>query len=201
MIKPIFKSSTATGLLRYAEGILLKMTQNISLFPEPNPTLASLEGSLSTYREAYAEANFRDTRAVLIKGKTGKDLQEIIYRLSHYVDAIAKGDAEIIVAAGFTASSLRGNAGKTPQAQGVTISNVQVGTGVLRIKVNPWKYARIYRYDYRKKDTEAWTSVLHSKSTLEISALEMMQTYEFRVSYIGTDTEPNFSPIVSAIAV
>lgn len=202
MAKPIFKSSDATGLLRYAEGILLKMTQNADLFVDPVPSLATFESLLNAYREAYAEAEFRDKRAVIIKGKTGKDLQEAVYRLSQYVDGVAKGDRELIVAAGFVPTNPTNNrVGKVPRAEGLRIENLQVGTGKLRARVRPWKHARLYRYEYRKKGAEEWTSILHSKSALEIRDLEMMQFYEFRASYVGTDTEPNYSDTIMAIAV
>ncbi|SFS37174.1 hypothetical protein [Sphingobacterium wenxiniae] len=202
MAKPNFKSTDAAGMLRYAESILLKMTQNVDLFANPVPDLPTFESLLNTYRDAYAEANFRDKRAVIIKGKAGRELQEAIYRLSQYVDSIAKGDTELIVAAGFIPSSPSTNRiGRTPQAENLRIENVQVGTGKLRARVKAWKHARLYRYEYRVKGTEEWTSILHTKSVLEIRDLEMMQFYEFRATYIGTDTEPNYSDIITAIAV
>lgn len=202
MVKPIFRSSDATGLLRYAESILMKMTQNADLFPDPNPSLATLEEKLNAYREAYAEASFRDKRAVIVKSKTGKDLQEVIYRLSHYVDAVATGDPEFIVAAGYRpAQSTTNRIGKTPRARDLRIENVQVGTGVLRIRVKSWRPARLYRFEYRKIGTEEWTSILHSKSVLEIRSLDFMGQYEFRASYVGTDTEPNYSDVITALVV
>lgn len=202
MAKPIYKSNDATGLLRYAESILQKMKENADLFVDPVPDLATFESQLENYRREYTEATFRDKRAVIRKRKAGKVLQEAIYRLSQYVDAMAKGDREIIVAAGFTPTNpTTTRVGKTPQAQNLRIDNVQVGTGKLRARVKPWKHARLYRFEYRKVGTEEWTSILHSRSTLEIQGLEMMQLYEFRVSYIGTDTEPNYSDVITAISV
>lgn len=202
MVKPNYKSNDATGLLHYAERIFKKMTENATMFVNPVPELATLEEKLIAYRAAYAEADFRDKRAVIVKGKTGRELQEVIYRLSHYVDAVAKGDTEIIVAAGFTASQpTTTSIGRTPQATNLRVEHVQVGTGRLRIRVASWKYARLYQYDYRKKGTEAWTSVLHTKSVLEASGLDTMQEYEFRASYVGTDVTPNYSAIVTALVV
>ena len=43
MAKPIFTSKNATELLRYAEHIFLKMTENADLFPTPMPDLTELE--------------------------------------------------------------------------------------------------------------------------------------------------------------
>ncbi len=43
MARPIFKSTDATGLLRYAESILLKMRQNADLFTDPVPDWPALK--------------------------------------------------------------------------------------------------------------------------------------------------------------
>lgn len=202
MIKPNFKSKDATELLNYAEHILKKMTENEDLFDEPVPSLAVLDSALSAYRDAYAEATHRDMRAVVLKGQKGKALQQVIYRLSHYVDAQAQGDPAIILAAGYKPSKSKlSRAGAPPKAYGVRAQNGEVGSGILWVSVPPWKHARLYLYEYRKKGTEEWSSTLYSRSKIEFSGLERLREYEFRVSYLGTDTTPNYSDIVTALIV
>lgn len=202
MAKPNFTSKNAAELLRYAEQIFKKMTENVDLFPEPIPGLGVFESRLEAYRAAFAEAAFRDQRAVILKGQTGADLQEMIYRLSHYVDAVAQGDPAIIVAAGFHPSQPKtGQVSEAPKAENLRISHKQVGTGVVQVRVKPWKLARLYRYEYRRVGVEEWTGVLHSKSMIELQGLDMLQEYEFRVSYLGRDVELNFSDTVTALVV
>ena len=202
MAKPIFTSRDATGLLRYAEHIFLKMTENADLFPAPDPDLATLESRLAAYRDAYAEATFRDKRAVILKKQRGDDLQQVIYRLSHYVDKVAQGNPATILAAGYEVGRSTGNRiGRTPKAENLRVKHVQVGTGIVQLKVQAWQPARLYRYEYRKVGSETWEGTLDSRSTLELSGLEMLQEYEFRASYIGTDTASNFSDITTAIVV
>ena len=202
MARPIFASRNATELLRYAEQIFKKMTENADIFTDPVPDLATFENRLVAYREAFVEASFRDQRAVIVKGQVGKDLQEAIYRLSHYVDAVALGDPGIIVAAGYQpANSSNNRIERTPKAENLRASYVQVGLGIVMLRVKPWRPARLYHYEYRKKGTEEWTAVLHSKSTLELRGLEKLQEYEFRASYIGRDIEMNFSDTVTALVV
>lgn len=202
MAKPNFASKNATELLRYAEQIFKKMTENADMFTDPVPDLETLESRLSAYRAAFVEASFRDQRAVILKGQEGKKLQEVIYRLSHYVDAVAQGDPGIIVAAGYRPSRTRdGEMSRTPKAENLRVSHVQVGIGIVHVRINPWKLARLYRYEYRKKGSEEWTGILHSKSTLELRDLDRLQEYEFRVSYIGRDIELNFSDTVTALVV
>jgi len=200
--KPVFKSKNATDLLRDAEHIVLKMTENADLFANPVPSLTVLEERLEAYRTAFAEATFRDRRAVVLKGQTGVDLQETIYRLSHFVDAVALGDPAIILAAGFRiASPTTVRIGRTPKAENLRATHVQVGLGIIQLRVNPWRPARMYRYEYREKGTEEWIGFLHSKSFVELSDLTAMREYEFRVSYIGRDAILNFSDVVTALVV
>ncbi|MFB2120752.1 fibronectin type III domain-containing protein [Parapedobacter sp. 2B3] len=202
MAKPIFTSKDAAGLLRYAEHIFLKMTENADLFPAPIPDLTALESSITAYRDAFAEATFRDKRAVILKKQRGQELQEAVYRLSHYVDAVAQGDPATILAAGYDVGQPSTNrVGHTPKAENLRVEHVQVGTGILLLKVKPWKPARLYRYEYRKAGSESWDGLLYSKSTLQLSGLDMLQEYEFRVSYISRDTTLNFSDITKAIVV
>ncbi|MDR2281624.1 MAG: hypothetical protein LBE37_00365 [Sphingobacterium sp.] len=202
MIKPNYRSKDATELLNYAEHILKKMTENATMFVEPAPALTVLDTALTAYRAAYAEATHRDMRAVVLKGQKGKDLQQVIYRLSHYVDAQALGDPSIILAAGYRPSkSTQNRVGRTPKATGLIVKNLEVGSGILRIRVLPWKQARLYQYEHRKKGTEEWSSMLHSNSVLELSGLDRLQEYEFRASYLGRDTTTNFSDIVTALVV
>lgn len=202
MIKPNFRSKDATELLNYAEHIFKKMTENATMFVDPEPALVTLEASLAAYRAAYAEATHRDMRAVVLKGQKGKDLHQVIYRLSHYVDAQAQGDPNIILAAGYRPSkSTQSRVGRTPKATGLVVRNMEVGSGTLRIKVHHWKYARLYQYEHRKKGTDEWTGILHSSSTLELSGLDRLEEYEFRVSYLGRDTVTSFSDIVTALVV
>jgi|GEM_PF-346052 len=202
MAKPIFKCKDATELLRYAEHILLKMTENADLFPNPTPDLTELETRLTTYRDAYAEATFRDKRAVILKKQRGSELQAVIYRLSHYVDAVASGDPATILAAGYKVGQSPNNRnGRTPKVENLRVEYVQVGSGILKLKVPAWRPARLYRYEYRMVGTEVWESKLDSKSMIELAGLNMLQEYEFRASYIGRDTIPNFSEVITALVV
>src|SRR3546814_17137929 len=111
-----------------------------------------------------------------------------IYRLSHYVDKVAQGDPATILAAGYRASrSKHVPIGRIPKAQNLRVKHVQVGTGIIQLKVTPWKPARLYRFEYRKVGSAVWESILDSKSRLELHGLDSLQEYEFRVTYIGTE--------------
>ncbi|WP_257668670.1 hypothetical protein [Parapedobacter tibetensis] len=202
MAKPIYRSNTAAGLLRDGENIFAKMTENAELFPNPDPDLPAFESSLDAYRDAYAAATFRDKRAVVLKSQKGQELQKAIYQLSRYVDAVADGDEAVILAAGYrpTRSPIN-RIGRTPRAENLRVENPEVGTGLIRLRIKPWRHARLYQFEYRGKGTAEWATVIHNKSVLEVSDLEMLQEYEFRASYLGTDTSPNYSDVITARVV
>src|SRR5690554_5972264 len=108
----------------------MKMSENEALFTDPVPDLATFENSLNAYRDAYAEATYRDKRAVVLKGQKGTELQVLIYRLSHYVDAVAQGDPAVILAAGYrVARSTTNRYGGAPKAENLRVQHVQVGSG------------------------------------------------------------------------
>jgi len=202
MAKPVYTSKSAAALLHYGERIFLEMTENAELFPNPHPSLATLENRLDAYRQAFAEATFRDRRAVQLKRQRGAELQKTIYRLSQYVDAVALGDPATILAAGYRPSRPGSHiASRTPRAEHLRVEHVQVGTGLIRLRVKPWKLALVYRFEYRRKGTDNWEATLSSKSSLELGTLEMFEEYEFRASYIGRAVTLNFSDTVTAIIV
>lgn len=202
MAKPLIRSKNATELLHYAEQIFQKMKENEEMFPEPVPGLQTFETHLIAYRKAFAEASFRDQRAVILKGQAAVQLQAAIYRLSQYVDAVSEGDPAVIVASGYRVSQPRSETvGRSPKAEHLRVEHPQVGSGIVRLRVKAWRPARLYSYEYRQKGTESWTAVLASRSSLELHGLEMMKEYEFRVSYISTDTTMNYSDVITAFVV
>src|SRR5690606_3329326 len=148
---------------------------------------------------SYAQASFRDKRAVILKAQHGEKLQDVIRRLAHYVEGVAAGDEAIIVAAGFRPSrSSHVSLGRTPKPENLRVEHIQVGSGSIRLRVNAWRPARLYQYEYRKKGTEQWSSGMQTKSSLEMSNLDMLEEYEFRVSYIGSDVTLNYSDLITA---
>lgn len=204
MRKPVLKlrENRQAQLLKYAENVLIKLTQHADIFVDPQPALPVLEAALQAYRESLAEASFRDRRAVTIKNQRKKELETVIYELSLYVDQVAKGDPAIVLAAGFETVSRGRSSELSPKAENLRVEAIGVGTGLTRLRVKPWKRAKVYRFEYRKKAAdEAWNILLHTKSVCRLDQLELLQEYEFRVAYVGTGTSLMYSDVVSAYVV
>lgn len=89
--------------------------------------------------------------------------------------------------------------GGSPKPQNLRAeANINV-PGMATLRVNYWKNALVYQFEYRKKgDENSWQTVLSSKSKVSISGLDSMSFYEFRVAYIGRDSLVTYSDTVSA---
>lgn len=198
-----FKNLNPAQLIQYAEEIVKKMEAHDVLFVTPIPSLPMVRGVTNDFRIAVADAAFNDRQAISIRNDKRKALEFMIKDLSKYVDSIARGNLTTILRAGFMPSkepdfSITPN----PKAHNVRLEPVGLGTMCIIVKVEPWKKVRYYQFEYRKKGSEAdWKRILSTKAVIEVYNLEAFQEYEFRVTYLGRDTEPNYSDIVSTYAL
>jgi len=198
-----FKNLDAAQLLQFAEEIHDKMEANSDLFATPSPDLATLAAATAAYRDAVTEAAFNDRRAISFRNDKRAELETVIADLAKYVDITARGNATVILSAGFrpTKDPSPDN-GVNPKAAQLAVEPGGLGTLRVTASVAPWQKARYYQFEYRKKEAGAeWNQVLSPTATLDIENLEAFQEYEFRASYLGKSTTPNYSDVVSTFAL
>lgn len=205
MAKPTLSSKTGTGakLLQYAETVLVKTTENASIFTEPQPSLEDLSDAITVFRDSMTEASFRDMRQVVLKNQHATALKEILYNLSLYVETVAQGDPAIVLAAGFIPSKdMREPVGLSPKPHDLRAEVRDAGTQSVHVRVNTWKHARYYQFEFRKVGSgEEWSRMLSTKSKVHITDLEYLNEYEFRVSYLGSNPALNYSETVRCAVV
>src|SRR5690606_13988991 len=192
-----FKNLDAAQLLQFAEEIQNKMTENSDIFATPTPDLATLATATTAYRDAVTEAAFGDRRAIAFRNDKREELETVISDLAKYVDTTARGNQTVILSAGFlpTKDPSPDN-GLNPKAERFEVAPSGLGTLQVTASVAPWKKARYYQFEYRKKEAGAeWNRVLSPTSTLDIGNLEAFQEYEFRASYLGKSTAPVYSDV------
>lgn len=203
MKKPAVSSKTGTEsqLIAYASNVIKKSQENASLFPDAAEKVTLLESALADYTDSRTEASFRDMRQVVIKNQQAVVVRQALYDLSLHVESVAKGDPNILLAAGFIPSKDKiSNVGQAPKANDLRVLVVHPGTNTVQLRVHRWRPARFYQFEYRKVGSmNEWTKVLSSKSKTSIPNLEYAQEYEFRVTYLGTDPTPNYSDTVRCL--
>ncbi len=204
MSKPTTQSQRLKddNLMQYAEQIITNMREAVTIYPEPVPGLDTIETALIDFRLSATEAAYRDGRAVRIRRDKKKQLEYLLSELAKYVDTVANKDANLILASGFALpKGAQSYAGPVPKATHLVAEPQQVGSRRIKLKVDRWKGARMYRFDSRKKGETEWSTQFCSKSTCILEGLEMFEEYEFRASYVGINPEPNYSAVVSSYVV
>lgn len=198
-----FKHLDVAQLLQFAEEIREKMQANSDLFPTPSPDLDTLAAATAAFREAATEAAFNDRRAISFRNDMRMELETVIADLAKYVDITARGNATVILSAGFRPTKDPSpDLGANPKVERFSVEPNGLGTLRVTARVAPWKKARYYQFEYRKKEAGAeWNQVLSPTSTLDIENLEAFQEYEFRASYLGKSTAPHYSDVVSTFAL
>lgn len=204
MNKPTTKSQRLKddNLMQYVEQIMTNMREAVAIFPEPLPGLNTIETALIDFRISATEAAYRDSRAVRLRNDKRAHLEYLISELAKYVDTIAGRDANKVLASGFALpKDAQSYAGPLPKASHLRAEPQEVGSRRIKLKIDRWKGARIYRFEWRKKDETEWSVHFSTKSTCILEGLEMFQEYEFRATYVGIDPEPNYSNVVASYVV
>jgi len=198
-----FKNLDAAQLLQFAEEIHNKMTDNSDIFATPSPELATLATATAAYRDAVTEAAFNDRRAISFRNEKRGELETVISDLAKYVEITARGNQTVILSAGFLPTKDPSpDSGVNPKVERLAVQPHGLGSLKVAAKVAPWEKARYYQFEYRKKEAGAESNaVLSPTSTLDIENLEAFQEYEFRASYLGKSTTPNYSDVVSTFAL
>ncbi len=202
MFKPTlqFRKLSEVQVGQYAESILVKMTENANLFPDPDPALEVLEETLTAFRRAVADAAFRDMRQVVIKNQRFTELKSVLFDLSLYVTKVAQGNRALILAAGFVPTKAATPLGLAPKPTDLRATALAARPGVVELRVSVWNAALMYFFEYRKVQSEdAWERVSSSRANIAISGLESLERYEFRVAYATTNPTLTYSDVIRSV--
>ncbi|SFS70180.1 hypothetical protein SAMN05660206_10442 [Sphingobacterium wenxiniae] len=201
MLKPTIRSHNISDveLLDYCYIISAEMEKNQGLFPNPVPSLADFKKEIRAFSDACSDAAYRDKRMLVIRDSKRKDLLNLLRILSSYVHFVAKGDKGIILAAGFVPSKKRSSANRNPDTPEDFRAEGEIGTGKMKLRVKASPKVYVYRFEYRKKiEGEPWQVVLSSRSRCVIENLAIREEYEFRVCFVGRNSQSPYSFVVSS---
>src|SRR3546814_10891571 len=84
--------------------------------------------------------------------------------------------------------------GLSPKPHDLRAQVRDAGTQSVHVRVNTWKHARYYQFEFRKVGSgEAWTRILSTKSKVHVTGLEYLNEYASRVYNMGYNTALNYS--------
>ena len=168
------------------------ISNNSALFPSPIPTLPSVVDAINALENAWNDAADGGKHKTAMMHEKETDLMKIMFDVAHYVERVANGDSEVVVASGLYVKKQ----GQTHFADFTVEHTEHPGEVYLRVKP---QYKTVYRWEY-SKDTlgsHPWVAgVTTITASANIQDLEEATKYWFRVVFIGKGGETiQYNPI------
>lgn len=201
------KSKLATGFTRYrdteleikASFIVDCMEENPN-FKTPVPALTIVSNAINTYVVALRNAESGGKATVAIKNEERKNLEDLLTKLSLYVEAYANNNEVILLSSGFSLIKERGIVGVLPKPHNFSANPTEKGS--IALKLASIHRAGSYLFEYRLANTQnPWQIEITTKSSLKIIGLQSGEEYEFRVAGVGTDPDRVYSDIISSFII
>lgn len=199
-IKGSFSALSYTALLNKALVILLAMTNN-KFFPTPVPTLADLKAAIDAYSAALSAAEHGSRAQRIDKKLKRQALETLLYDLSIYITATAKGDAAMLATCGFDQYKERSKTAAITAPQDIQVI-LRNHAGEIEIKISSVKKVKNYSYEYTLdplSETSVWISEIDSRSRHLFKGLQSGKKYWFRVAANGVRGMKEYSIMVSCI--
>lgn len=159
---------------------ILDSMKNNALFPNPEPTLDTVEKSLGDYVVALSNAGGFDRKLVAVKNKKRAELRELLKELSKYVTNISNGDSVILIASGFNISPERSADAKLPPR--VEVNTDAPGQAMVQVKRmgRAKAYTHQYALDPITPETK-WEGEMSSSNKHTFTGLPSLTRMWFRV--------------------
>lgn len=178
--------------------ILDNLKGNVS-FPNPTPTLDSIEKALNEYIVALSNAGGRDRKMVSIKDDKKNVLRQLLMDLAQYVMQTARGDKTMLLSSGFDITPEKNNSQRLPPRL-----LVELGLpGQASTRVKRMARARAYIHQVTADPLtpdSVWKSETSIKPEHTFTGLESGARLWFRVIVVSKDGKQiHWEPVLRII--
>ncbi len=203
LIKTDLRGLNALQMLTRARVVRNAMKNN-PLFPSPTPSMPEFEAAMDELAASIKITYSGGSRLAFSQKQTRlKALADMIKSLAAYVSIVAKGDNDIVLAAGFEQrrASSRINVLAQPKFPKAKSGQMPRTT---EVRWDPVHGARMYKVLVTKgylKTDGAVTVMTSTKSRCCITDLEPLEYYTVQVQALGAHAESALSTMTSALSV
>ena len=185
-------------LVNVSGKVIQDLTKNVTLFPDPNPTVAELIKATEEYKVALYNAKGKDTVLVSIKNDKRAVLRAMLSQEAEYVKSVAKGDRTILASSGFTLARAKGEVATLKPIDKLMVNTEVPEQAELRVTRVKGAKAYVYQYTIDAVGNESqWVSRTITEPYCTITGLQPGVKHSFRVIAIGPGDQSVYSPIVS----
>lgn len=183
--------------------ILAKMSADARFAAPPIP-YTDFQNALDIQDRALSEAQFGGIERTAKKRTAMLVVDDMIRKYKLYVDMVADGDTEVILASGFRHTKPRQSSGDMPTVTGVRGGSNGI-SGEAQIRWNPVNNVSFYQVELRPQveapvdgvaEELPWMSYSSKPSSIVISGLKPLTYYEIRVRAVGPAGPGGYSDIV-----
>lgn len=197
-----FARATDGKLVIFTDSVIAKMTGNAE-YPNPTPSLASVQTSLTAFQNALAEAKDGGSAKTALKNAAREVLVDKLRSLALYVQQECGDDLAVLLSSGFEATKAPTPAGVLPAPQEVTLTQGTLA-GSLNLRGRPVPNAGAYEAQKTTAiaNANSWESVgQFTAAGMTVEQLTPGTTYWARLRAIGSAGPDAWSEPVSAIAI
>ena len=187
------------GLATKAQVIHDNMNGNAH-YPAPDPSLADLQTAITEFQLAIVKAKNGSKEDTADKNAKRKILEDLLHRLSYYVQVNSLGDETIILGSGFDVNKQAGTVGALPKPENFKVM-VGENKGTVELSCDAVANASFYEYQYTKlplSATSIWTMRTATKRKLLVEGLTSGQQYVFKMAAGGSDPSRTWSDEISS---
>jgi len=189
-------------LLSKAGTIQEQMTGN-DYFPDIQGKLDELKAKIKSYETSLVDSIQGGRVTTVIKGDCRRKLEAYLQELAAYVQLISKGDATVIVSAGFDIHKKAARVGQLDKPQ-----NVKIELGSMRgsawLSCDRVDRALFYVFEYCAAPLTAdsvWIQITGSRRKILIDGLISGQEYCFRVAAARTHPSRIWSEVIKSYVI
>ena len=195
-----FKRLTDADLLAFGQNVTGKMAAAVATFPNPVPSLESINNELDNYAALLQSSATRDKVQVQLKNISKFNLNQMLSQLADYVNTTTT-DSALLSSTGFELNKL-------PQPITITAPENPTltdggGGGRLLLKFKAVKGASSYVFQYTSDPTlqeNSWVSFPATTTSFTFTGLTKGTTYYCRALAVGANQQVKASIVLNRIS-
>ena len=174
------------AIIPLSKFIIESMTGNAD-FPEPTPTLSTLQALLDSYAAALSEAAIGDRNKIAVKKELRSRMNNTLNQLGTYVNMVSAGNIAKMISSGFNISKPAQPRHISAPENLVVKRGINPGTLVSKVKADRAATGYIHMFTTAPvTENSVWTSISSSRCQYKITNLQPHTQYAVKVAVIGT---------------
>lgn len=160
------------------------------------PFWDDLQDHVNDYATAIENSLSRSKVAVEYLKQSRTNLHQLLKVIKSYIETYYGNNLVALASTGFDLSKIPTPKGIPPAPDKLLITATAAGEVVLT--TSAYRKGKAYQFEYCLEDGTTWQTVVSMRNKVTLRGLSSRQAYKFRVAYVGSTEQRNYSNIVSS---